>query len=220
MAGLSSVHFDPAGPVPLTPDTATALAARFAAEFGDPTLELVPVGGQLLLRSDAPWRVQTRDPARLAGLGLADGRPAGDDAGRLERLMTELQMWLHGRPLAGLDGRSANALWLWGGGGGALAAGDRWPALACDDAFLGAAAGAAVPDTARLVDVYSVSELVRAGSSFACADERWFAPLAARLRDGEVAAAEIHCGGVVHAVSPGQRWRLWRRARPWWEQLR
>jgi hypothetical protein len=134
--------------------------------------------------------------------------------------MTELQMWLHGRPLAGLDGRSANALWLWGGGGECLAAGARWPTLACDDAFLAAAASAAEADTARLVDVYSVGELVRAGSSFASADERWFAPLAARLRDGEVGAVEIHCGGVVHAVSRGQRWRLWRRARPWWEQLR
>ncbi len=218
--GLSSVHFDPAGPVTLAPATAEALAAKFAADFADPALALVPLDGLLLLRSAAPFRVRTHDPAGLAGLGLATGRPEGEDAGRLERLMTELQMWLHEQPLPGIDGRSANALWLWGGGAGSLAPCGRWPALACEDVFLQAAARDADPDTSRLVDAYSVGELVRAGSSFAAADERWFAPLAARLRDGEVVTAEIHCAGRVHSLSHGQRWRRWRRTRPWWEQLR
>ena len=221
LTGMASVHFDPAGPVTLAADTAAAVVARFAAEFGDPSLTLISADGTLLLRASAePFAVRTRDPAALSGLGLGEGRPEGDGAGRLERLMTELQMWLHERPLVGSDGRRANALWLWGGGAQPLAAGDRWPVLGCDDPFLAAAAAGSATDPRRFVEVWSVAELVRAGRSFAAADEHWFGPLATRLRDGEVVRAEIHCAGLVHVLAPGQRWRLWRRTRPWWERLR
>jgi hypothetical protein len=217
--GLSSVHFDPAGPLALEAAVAAGLAERFAADFRDPSLALHAVGGQLLLQVAPALEVATRDPAQLAGRGLGDGRPTGADAGRLERLMSELQMWLHGRPLPGADGRSGNALWLWGGGGVALPPASRWPVLALDDPFLAAAARGATPVAARMVDAWRVADLLREGGSLAAADARWFAPLAARLRDGEVGSAELHAGGSLHTLAGGHRRRFWRRVRPWWEQL-
>jgi hypothetical protein len=219
VAGMASVHFDPGGPVEITPEVAAATAARHGVEWSDSALTLVALGGTLLVRAATAHTAQTRDPATLAGLGLAEGRPLGPDALRLERVMTELQMWLHDRPLVGVDGRAANGLWLWGGGDGRLSGGTRWPVLGCADPFLSAAAAAGASDATRMVDCYSVADLVRAGRSFADADARWFAPLAARLRDGEVAGAELHCRGVVYTLRRSQRWRAWRRSRPWWERL-
>lgn len=219
VAGLSSVHFDPAGPVDLAPDAAQSLAARQQAEWADPALRLVAAGATLLVQLAAPVRAATQDPASLAGLGLDAGRPQGPDAARLERLMTELQMWLHERGPAGRDGRAANGLWLWGGGAGAVGTGGPWPVLGAADPFLNALARAAPSDPARRVDIACVADLVARGGSFADADREWFQPLEARLRDGEISLAELHCHGRVHVLRRGQRWRAWRRRRPWWERL-
>ena len=220
VAGPSSVHFDPAGPLRLEAAVASALAARFAAEWHDDSLSLVADGGLLLLRLAGEVDVTTRDPAQLAGANLAAGAPHGPDAGRLQRLMTELQMWLHPFALRDRVGRPLNGLWLWGGGRGALSGEPHWPVLGCDDPFLAAAAGELAGAVAgRLLDAFSVADLVRAGGSVADADERWFAPLAARLADGELSSVQIHCAGSVHTLRAWHQWRGWRRTRPWWERI-
>lgn len=219
VAGLSSVHFDPAGSVELAPDVAAAFAARQQAEWADPTHRLVASGSTLLVQLATPAKAATRDPASLAGLGLDAGRPEGPDAARLERLMTELQMWLHERGPTGRDGRQANGLWLWGGGEGEVGGGGPWPVMGASDPFLQALSHATPRDPGRRVDVACVADLVARGGSFADADREWFLPLEARLRDGEVSVAELYCRGRVHVLRASQRCRAWRRRRPWWERL-
>ncbi len=219
VAGMREVHFDPQGALVLGPGERGALLTRFASDFGGESLQLVDAAGQLLLRREGSLEVRTHDPAALAGRSLADGAPQGADAGSLQRLMTELQMWLHARPLTARDGRIVNGLWLWGGGCELLRGTARWPVLACDDPFLHAAAAGATPDRTRLLDALCVADLVREGGTLVEVDTRWFEPLAARLRDGELRAAHVHCAGHVYALRHGQRWRRWRRIRPWWECL-
>jgi len=217
VAGMSDVHLDPQGPLRLDESVRAGLIERFAGEFAGGGLALVHGGGELLLRSDDALVVHTHDPAALAGRSLGAGAPRGPDAGRVGRLTTELQMWLHARPVVATDGRVANGLWLWGAGRAPLAGAARWPVLAGDDPFLHAAAAGAATERARLLDVFRVADLVHEGHSVATADPRWFAPLAARLRDGELTTAELHCAGRVYVLRDRQRWRAWRRTRPWWE---
>jgi hypothetical protein len=217
VAGMSEVHFDVHGPLVLDAQVRAALVQRFGRDFGDGTLALVEAGPQLLLRVAGAVQVATQDPASLTGRSLADSAPRGADAGRLQRLSMELQMWLHAQPVMAVDGRSANGLWLWGGGAAPLAGAARWPVLACDDPFLQAAATGADATPERVLDVMCVADLVREGGTIADADRRWFEPLATRLRDGELAGAELHCAGRVYSLRHGQRWRAWRRVRPWWE---
>jgi len=218
VAGLSRVHFAADGALRLAAGAAAALAARFAAEWRDPTLALVVAGDGLLLRAARRFEVVTADPAPFAGRDVVAALPAGADAGALQRLMTELQMWLHGAAPAAREGGPVNALWLWGGGAGPLPGDGRWPALDGEDAFLGAAAaaGAGRAADARL-ESWSLAALTRAGHSFAALDALCFAPLAAALAARRLDRARIYFDGHEYLLRPGQRWRRWRRPRPWWE---
>ena len=220
VAGLTRLQFHAQGALTLAPGAAAALAARFAADWADPALALVAAGEGLLLRAAASFAVATEDPAGYAGRNVGEALPAGADAGRLERLMTELQMWLHGVAAPSREGLAVNGLWLWGAGREPLAGGGDWPELDGGDAFL-AAAAARAPRAARRarLECWSLAGLARAGHSFEAADALWFGPLAAALRGGAHAAARIHAGGHEFVLRPRQRWRRWVRSRPWWELL-
>jgi hypothetical protein len=221
VAGLTRLQFHAQGALTLPAGGGAALAARFAADWADPSLSLVEAGASLLLRAAGRFDVETEDPAAHAGRDVGGALPAGPDAGRLERLMTELQMWLHGAAPPSREGPPVNALWLWGGGRQALAGPAGWPALDGRDAFL-AAAAAAVPGAARAarLESWSLAELARERRAFAEADALWFGPLAAALASGALAAARVHAAGREFVVRPRQRWRRWVRPRPWWELLR
>ncbi|MBS0375135.1 MAG: hypothetical protein JSR73_11195 [Proteobacteria bacterium] len=218
VAGLTRVHFDARGPLTLAPAALAALAARFQADWPAATAVLETAGGGLVLGLPDPLAVETRDPATVAGRELSVARPRGADAGRLERLMTELQMWLHGAGLAAADGRVVNALWLWGGGVTPVAGGGAAPAFAGDDAPLAALLAAPAAADAPRLELRSVAALLADGG-FEAADERWFQPLAAALAGGRHALVRVHAAGREFVLRPGQRWRLWRRPRPWWELL-
>lgn len=221
VAGLARLTFHAHGALALPPGAAAALAARFAADWADPALSLVEAGGVLLLRAAGRFDVATVDPAAHAGRDVAEALPTGPDAGRLERLMTELQMWLHGAPPASSAGLPVNGLWLWGAGRQALAGTARWPALDGGDAFL-AAAALAVPGgerAARLVN-WSLAELASQQRAFAEADALWFGALGEALASGTLDAARVYVGGREFLVRPRQRWRRWVRPRPWWELFR
>jgi hypothetical protein len=218
VAGLSRVHFAPGGALRLAPGAAAALAARFAAEWRDPALELVVAGDSLLLRAAGRYQLASFDPAPFAGREAAAAFPTGPDAGRLQRLMTELQMWLHGAAPAVREGGPVNALWLWGGGDAALPPAAAWPALDDGDAFLAAAAGAAAGRAADArLESWSLAAQARAGHAFAALDALRFAPLAAALAARRLDRARVYFDGHEFLLRPGQRWHRWRRPRPWWE---
>jgi hypothetical protein len=218
VAGLTRVHFDARGPLALAPEARAALAARFAADWSDSALELAAIGETLVLGLPAALVVETRDPATVTGHELSAARPRGADAGRLERLMTELQMWLHGAGIAATDGRPLNALWLWGGGVAPIAPPPVPPALCGADAPLAALLGAAPPPGAPRLELRSVAALAADGG-FPAADAHWFEPLAQLLAAGRHPCIRVHVAAREFVLRPGQRFRLWRRARPWWELL-
>lgn len=217
-AGLVRVQLDPAGPVALAAAAAAELATRFNATLGGEMATLHAAGAGLVLRHRGALELVTVDPESLAGRDIAAALPSGRDAGRITRLMTELQMWLHATPLAA-SGRPVNGLWLWGAGRGALEGVPRWPVLDCADPYLlaalrchpGAAAGAA-----RLVRWHARDVLER-GEPFASVDAAWFVPLGRALAAGQLDSAELHLGATTCRLRPRQRFRLWVRPRPWWE---
>jgi hypothetical protein len=214
IAGLTRVRMDPAGPVALAPAAAAELAARFNAEWGGETCALHALGSELVLRHHGALALTSVDPATLAGRDIEAGLPAGPDAGRITRLMTELQMWLHAAPRP-----PCNGLWLWGAGRAPLAGAPRWPQLDCADPFV-RAARACHPGTAaaaaRLVH-WRAEELLARGEPFAALDAAWFVPLGRALAVGELAQAELHLGTTTLRLRPRQRFRVWVRRRPWWE---
>ncbi len=221
VAGLTRLQFHARGALALPPGEAVALAARFARDWHDPSLALVPAGELLLLRAAERFDVATADPAVHAGRDVREALPRGVDAGRLERLMTELQMWLHGTRQSSVEGLAVNGLWLWGGGRTPLAGRAAWPTSAAADAFLDAAA-ALLPGTVRdaRFQAWSLAALARSGQAFADCDALWFGPLAAALRSGALGSARIHAGAHEFVLRRAQRWRGWLRPRPWWEILR
>lgn len=216
-AGLSAVRV---GDTAIAPDAAGAarLASLFNAEWASEASSLHALGADLVLRHRARLEVATVDPAHVLGRDLGGALPQGSDAPALVRLMTEIQMWLHALPpepaIAGING-----LWLWGAGQEPLSGTPRWPAFADFDPFL-TAARRAHPGPARAdaeLVRWSVARLISTGATLAAADRKWFAPLAASLRSGRLAAAELHLLDSTVRLAARQRWRFWIRPQPWWE---
>jgi len=221
IAGLASVHYDAQGAVELSPETRQALVDAYRRDFGASDPALVVAGDQLLLHSATARVVTTHDPVGLAGCGLADGVPTGPDARWLRGRMSELELWLHDRGIHGTDGRPVNSFHAFGCGAAWPERAGVWPHPLAPDpglaALIAADAGRSDPD--RAIDVYSFRTLAARGRSFVDADAAWFAPLAARLQDGEVSVAHLWLHGRTFRFRASQRWRLWRRVRPWWESL-
>jgi hypothetical protein len=190
-----------------------ALAARFNADWRGAPWRLHVAGAAFLLAHAGPLALATADPESL--LGRAPEPASGPDAPRLRRLASELEMWLHGAADAGVD---FNALWPWAAGRGALAGTARWPAPEDGDPALAAARHChpGPAQDARLVR-WSLAALGASADPLAEAERRWFAPLAAALAGGRLARAELHFGSRTLEFRPAQRFRLWRRPRPWWE---
>jgi hypothetical protein len=218
VAGLATVNYHAAGPVVLDEATAWQTAAALANDFPDPELEFRAVGTIVLLGVRGAMAVATEDPSLLAGQDLALGAARGADARRLARWGGEFELWLHARGLRGVDGRRVNAFHPWGEGTSDVVPAERSPRLLGSDPFLRAALGPET-ETAAALDVWSVTDLLTAGHGFGDVDRQWAVPLRSRLADGEVLSADIHAAGRVYTVTSRQRWRVYRRVRPWWECL-
>ena len=132
LAALDHVRMLPDGWVTLRKDEAAQLAADFAATLGGTSLSLAAAGAEGFLLSGLEVQALTHDPARVLGADVAPWLPAGEGAGQLRRLATEIEMWLHEHPLQRALRRRgsppATTLWLWGGGAAAGDAGGPTPA--------------------------------------------------------------------------------------------
>jgi hypothetical protein len=218
VAGMTTVHHHAAGPVVLDHAVAEQLVAGLKVDFKDADLAFHHVRGIVLLGVCGELAVRTQDPSLLAGRALSQGLAEGEDARRLARLCGEFELWLHGRNLRGRDGRAVHALHPWANGDAAIERAACSPQLLSDDPFLRAAC-AGQTDPTSVLDVWSVADLLATGVAFADAETRWVQPLVARLQDGEIASAQLHVAGRTYALRRSQRWRVWRRPRPWWELL-
>jgi hypothetical protein len=125
-AGLARVHLDHRGVLALSGAELAALAAAFSATFGSSGFSLTPLpSGDLLLKTPGIAPLRTVEPARCIGGDLAQALPQGAAAGRLRRLVAEIEMWLHAQPLNETRQQRrelpVTTLWPWGAEGLALA---------------------------------------------------------------------------------------------------
>jgi hypothetical protein len=121
-AGLTRVHLDHRGLLELAPPEQATLAADFQRTFAPTGAELLPLAsGDFLLRTPEIAALAAIEPARRAGMEVADALPRAAAAGGFRRLLAEIEMWLHVQPLNEARRRQGappvTTLWLWGAEG-------------------------------------------------------------------------------------------------------
>jgi hypothetical protein len=121
LVGIDTLRVHPAGLLHLDASEQQALVTDFARVFHDSGWSLHATGRrEMLIASDKGLRAARADPGRWLGADPTPGLPVGPDASALQRLTSELEMWLHEHPvnrLRTLNGLlTVSGLWPWGGG--------------------------------------------------------------------------------------------------------
>jgi hypothetical protein len=216
VAEMSNVRLANDGVLSLDAEEAAALARDFNREWRDAGVELWASSSRLFCGIETLSGAATHDPALARGLHLESFLPAGPDAARLRRLMSEMEMWLFDHAVNRSRRQRAqlavSSLWLWGGGvppaslpavqGGAAGGDvffDAFPAGSGRDADVMVLD--VTPNQARWTDMES----------------RWLTPALAGLRRGRLAYLELSAGDRRFVISARWRRRFWRKAKPWWE---
>ena len=223
LAGMSSVGMAADGVLEIEPAEADALAADFNRVFGGDGVRLERGRDALLLCGfEAPLRVTMTDPAEVMGRDIWAHLPRGEDASRLHRLTSEIELWLFDHAVNRLRHEAArpaiSSLWLWGGG----AADSETPVVrgwtAGDDPLFASFARQSRYPGASYSGVVTVSDWpgTPAWRDF---EELWLAPAVDDLKSGRLHGIELSARRrCVHLHARALR-RFWRRARPWWETL-
>src|SRR5512137_2820080 len=101
-------------------EEADALVAAANALTGEMGARLLRVADRWFLQAERRWDLHAEPLAAAIGQPLPTALPAGTDARRWNRLLTEIQMTWHAHPVnAGREARgepTINSLWLHGGG--------------------------------------------------------------------------------------------------------
>ncbi len=223
IAGMTAVAMHADGRLTLNDAQAAVLAADFNRVFAGAGVRLV-VGpaAVLICVFDRALEVATHDPEAVAGGDVFGFQPAGRDAPRLRRLMTEMEMWLfeheinRAREAGGL--RPITGLWLWGEGAAAPALPTLQGWTAGRDPFF-----AAFGDQAHFPAVAGAGVVVcddHPGSlTWPDFERRWLAPAVEALRSRRIRRLDLGAGRLCRSVVGGFHWRLWRRPVPWWESF-
>ena len=243
-AGAARLALDHRGVLRLPPAELATLAADFQDTFGVSGFTLTPLScGDFLLRTAGIAAVATTEPARCVGGDLAAALPQGPAAAPLRRLLTEIEMWLHGQALNEARRRRGEppvtSLWPWGAEGRAvqperLAARPMPRAFGADPYVSGlwrlqadlcrALPGRleeVLPDE-RARGVVLVVEVGRElqpdandtlARSVARLDARFVSPALEALRRGEVASVTLIANDTRITLRRGSHLRFWRRPR-------
>jgi hypothetical protein len=246
-AGLTRVHLDHRGLIALTPQEQALLAADFQRTFA-PGAELSAlVSGDFLLRAPALAPLAAIEPARRAGMEVADALPRAAQAGALRRLLAEIEMWLHLQPLNETRRQQGalpvTTLWLWGAEGRMIRPGppraaahavsaygrDAWLAglmrLQGGELHRLPAQLAAAPAPLTVWVLEAGAELQRAGAgtlaeALGRLDERFVSAAVAALRRGAAERLTLLLNDCAVTLTRRSRWRLWRRRRAGLEGFR
>ncbi len=223
IAGMTSIGMAADGLLEIEPLEAEALAADFNRVFAGGGVSLERGRDALLIcRFDAPLRVTTCAPEEAAGHDLWAYLPRGDDAARLRRLTSEIEMWLFdhavNRRRRERQQPDINALWLWGEGAADAAPPQLSGWTAGNDPLFGSFAPTSHYPGGSTSGVVTVPDWP--GSPlWREAEERWLSPALADLRAGRLSSIELSARRTRLRLSARALRRFWRRARPWWETL-
>jgi hypothetical protein len=217
---------------------AQALAASCDEALAAHALCLVtPVPERWYLRSERPLHFDAQPADAIAGEDLYPFLPAGPDGAYLRRVLTEVQMTLHGHAVNVARERggrpSVNGLWLWGGGMlGAAPAPIALPDLRSDDPvarglwrYAGATADAlpeaAAPAVTGILCTRAFERAARRADAAACGalldrlDAEWLGPALRGLRAGRIERIRLLPGaGACHVLDRRALARWWRRVKP------
>ncbi len=224
----------------LSAEEAAALVSALNEQFSGMGHFIAPAPGRWYLRPEADTATDSFVPlADAAGRPLAAFLPQGPDGLPWQRWMNEAQVLLHNHPVnqarTAVGLRVANSLWFWGAGPLPEHLAAPMQTVQADETFargLARAAGmeAGAPDFAAALrqDTLVVIDRLRRPvrrldldgwrDALAALEHDWFAPLAAALRGGRLRELRLTAPGDRHTlelqITPGSRWRFWRRPRP------
>lgn len=230
VAGLNEVTLVPLQPDSrLTADERDALTPTLQAHVAAEDWSLRPLGNDAWLVGTAgnfAVSTVTAEFARRADWTVA--LPHGPGAGRVRRVMTEMQMLLHEHPVN--EARAArglpvvNSLWLWGGGQAVSAGMDIPSACAGDSDYLrGLCRLNAWQAPLRAISAAEVLALASAGPATVCVldeiglvefERHWLMQFVEALRDNRFQRLELIVDEWLITID---RWRLrrfWRRNLP------
>ena len=240
-AGLTRVHLDARGLLHLTPAEQATLSAGFIRTFGSSNQTLAPLpSGEFLLGTPGLPPLATEEPSRAAGSELDRLVPSGPAAAPLRRLLTEIEMWLHGLPLN--EARRARgeapitALWPWGAAGRIVRPEPRarsgLPAAFGRDAWLqglwqlnGAACqtppehfdkvlAAGACGAVLVVGAGQVGDEASVAGALRRLDERFVSPALQALRRGALDGVTVILNDVCARVARRSLRKFWRRNLP------
>lgn len=223
LAGMTSVSLASDGILELEPEEADALAADFGRVFGEGGVSLERGRDALLLcRFDAPLRATTSAPEEAAGRDIWACLPRGEDAPRLKRLTSEIEMWLFdhrvNRRRREAERPVITGLWLWGEGAADVEPPSVHGWTAGEDALFGSFARAARYPGASTSGVVAVPDWPGT-PVWRDVEAHWLAPALADLSAGRLQSIALSAQRRCVWVNARALRRFWRRARPWWEIL-
>lgn len=229
-----------ARPLELAEDEWQCVRTEFNHLFGKDGFQLDAAtrAGAFLAASD-PIDAVTTDPVRILGQNIEPSLPSGIAGPLLRRMMTGIQMWLHGHPLNEARAQqgmpTANALWVWGGGQPPVFSSPViLPRLFSGDLFLHGLWGTLRGDIdARPVSLASVMAETPSGRALVTLsilagsrspvemledmDRNWLAPALRALRVGRIGRLALHLNDRLFRASRLDSLRFWRRHRHWLE---
>jgi len=227
VAGMTSITLSAAGLLQLEPAAAAALAEDFNRVFEDSGARLLAApDATLLCVLDQMLEVDTLDPCEVVGRDVFALQPAGRDAPRLRRLMSEMELWLFehavNRARSSLGRAPVTGLWLWGGGAmlRALPAVEGWTA-GTDPLFAAFGTQPEFPHErpAAARGGVLVCDALPGSAAWREVESRWLTPLSAALRAGDVERVTLSVADRRVSVDARMNWRFWRRMKPWWESF-
>ena len=241
LAEMSNVRLAAHGILSLSRAEADALAADFNRVWHDAGIRLVcgrsqtpqtPRAPDLFCVTDRVLDAVTRDPEDVLDRHIEDYLPAGPDAPRLRRLMSEIEMWLFehavNRTRLADAAPAVNGLWLWGGGPALASLPPVQGWLAGKDPFVTAfGTQPGLPNAAKTASGAHRVSVPASGvvvidaepgtDAWRDAESRWLGRSFADLRAGRIARLDLSAGDRCYSLRGRWNWRPWRRRRPWWE---
>jgi len=216
VAEMTSVRMSQDGILSMTPAAAEALAMHFNQVWNGSGIRLIAGrSARLYCMFEQTLHVITRDPQDVLHRHIEEYLPAGADAPRLRRLMSEIEMWLFEHEANSSRARSnqprMSGLWLWGGGTPLASLPNIQGWAAGDDVFFSAFKGE------KSHNGVIAASMVPGSDGWHDVESRWLKPAVAQLRAGILARVELSADDRCFTLNAQAIRRFWRRRKPWWE---